>query len=258
VDSSRRPDRAGRRLRPPWRTWLCLSALAAALVVGAAALWHISRSRTFQFFGQLVPRVNTSQKIVALTFDDGPTPEATGHILSALADEQVRATFFVTGAELERNMAAGRQIVAAGHELGNHTYSHQRMVLVTPSFVRREVERTDELIRDAGYRGEIYFRPPYGKKLFALPYYLSRSGRKSVTWDVEPESRPEVAADSDRIAGHVLARARPGSIIILHVMYGGRAESLKAVKKIVAGLKAQGYSFKTVTELLAAGEQGGS
>jgi chitin deacetylase len=227
---------------------------AALIVVGAVVLWQVSRSRTFQFFGRLVPRVNTSQKIVALTFDDGPTPEATGAILSALAQERVRATFFVTGAELEQHMAAGRQIVAAGHELGNHTYSHVRMILVTPSFVAREVERTDELIRAAGYQGEIYFRPPYAKKLFALPYYLSRTGRTSVTWDVEPDSYPEIAADADKIAAHVLAQTRPGSIIILHVMYPSRRASLQAVPQIVAGLKAQGYSFKTVSELLAAAE----
>ncbi|HEX6183552.1 MAG TPA: polysaccharide deacetylase family protein [Pyrinomonadaceae bacterium] len=226
---------------------------SALVIAGLVALRQISNSRTFQFFGQLVPRVNTSQKVVALTFDDGPTPEATEQVLSILAEGQVRATFFVIGAELEKNMAVGKKIVDAGHELGNHSYSHGRMVLVTPSHVRREVERTDELIRDAGYRGEIHFRPPYGEKLFVLPYHLSRTGRKTVTWDVEPDSYPEVAADSDKIAEHVLSRTRPGSIIILHVMYRSRAESLKAVKKIVEGLKAQGYSFKTVTELLAAG-----
>src|SRR3982751_4313908 len=98
----------------------------AAFIIGAfVALWQISRSRTFQFFGQLIPRVNTSQKVVALTFDDGPTPDATGQILSVLDQEHVRATFFVIGAELEQHMAAGQQIVAAGHELGNHSYSHE-------------------------------------------------------------------------------------------------------------------------------------
>jgi len=228
--------------------------IAALVLAGFVFLWQISRSRTFQFFGRLIPRVSTSQKVVALTFDDGPTLDATGQILSALDQQHVRATFFVTGAELEKNMAEGKKIVAAGHELGNHSYSHQRMVLVTSSFVKGEIERTDKLIRDAGYQGEIYFRPPYGKKLFTLPYYLGKTGRKSITWDVEPESSPEIAADSDKIAEHVLSRARPGSIIILHVMYRSRSESLKAVRKIVEGLKAQGYSFKTVSELLAAEE----
>lgn len=78
-----------------------------------------------------------------------------------LCEADVKATFFVTGAELERNMNEGRRIVAAGHELGNHSYSHARMVLVTPSFVRHEVEKTDRLIREAGYGGEISFRIAY-------------------------------------------------------------------------------------------------
>jgi len=227
---------------------------ACVVVVSLTILWQISRSPTFQFFGQIVPRVETSQKVLALTFDDGPTVEATDEVLAILSAENVKATFFVTGKELEQNMAEGKKIVAAGHQLGNHSYSHERMLLVTPSFVEQEIERTDKLIREAGYQGEIYFRPPYGKKLFTLPYYLAKTGRKSITWDIDPDSYPEIATDSDKIVEYVLSRARSGSIIILHVMYKSRSESLKAVKKIVAGLKAQGYSFKTVSELMATGE----
>lgn len=226
-------------------------AAAAILVFTFVILWQVNRSRTFQFFGELIPRIETSQKVVALTFDDGPVPGATDSILSILEREQIHATFFVTGAELERHMAEGRKIVAAGHELGNHSYSHGRMTLVSPLYVRREIETTDKLIRNAGYEREILFRPPYGKKLFALPYYLSKTRRKSITWDVEPESYPDVAAIADKITEHVLSKTQPGSIIILHVMYPARSESLKAVPKIVQGLKSQGYSFKTVSELLA-------
>ena len=234
-----------------------LSALLVLLfIVGVCvALWQISRSRTYQFFGQLVAHVNTSQRVVALTFDDGPTPSATGEILSILKDEQIHATFFVIGGELETNMAEAKRIVSAGHELGNHTYSHERMLLVSPSFVKQEIESTDKLIREAGYQGEILFRPPYGKKLFTLPYYLSKTSRKSITWDIEPDSYPELAASSDKIAEHVLAKTQPGSIILLHVMYPSGRESMKAVRKIVDGLKAQGYSFKTVSELLALAHQ---
>jgi peptidoglycan/xylan/chitin deacetylase (PgdA/CDA1 family) len=221
------------------------------ILVGVVSLWKISRSRTFQFFGALIPRVNTSQKAVALTFDDGPIAGPTDEILGILAEENIKATFFVTGAELEKNLDQGRKIVAAGHELGNHSYSHVRMILVTPAFVKQEIESTDKLIRDAGYQGEILFRPPYAKKLLALPYYLSKTNRKSITWDVERDSYPEIAASADKIAEHVLSQTRPGSIIILHVMYPSRRESMRSVKKIVEGLKAQGYSFKTVSELLA-------
>src|SRR5262244_676594 len=96
-----------------------------------------------------------------------------------------------------------------------------------------QIAKTDQLIRDVGYEGEIFFRPPYAKKLFALPYYLAKTGRTSITWDVEPDSFPEIAANSDKIVQYVLSTARPGSIIILDVMYPSRIESLKAVPKII-------------------------
>lgn len=229
--------------------------LIAALVIllaGAMALWQVSKSRTFQFFGLIVPRVNTSEKVVALTFDDGPTPGGTNEILKELDDMNVKATFFVIGAELERNMSEGRKIVAAGHELGNHSYSHARMVLVTPYFVQQEVEKTDRLIREAGYSGKINFRPPFGKKLLALPHYLSRTDRKTITWDVEPDSDPEIASDSTRIIEDTRSRVRPGSIILLHVMYSNRRESLKAVRGIIESLRREGYRFVIISELLAA------
>jgi len=222
------------------------------ILVISVGLRQVSRSRTFQFFGEIIPRVDTSQKIVALTFDDGPTPEATDQILAILSEMNVRATFFVTGAELEQNLEQGKKLVAAGHQLGNHSYSHVRMFFVTPSFVKQEIESTDKLIRETGYQGDIHFRPPYGKKLFTLPYYLWKHRRKSITWDVEPDSYPEIAADANKIVEHVLANVRPGSIIILHVMYPNRRESMKSVKMIVEGLRAEGYEFKTVSELLAA------
>lgn len=225
--------------------------VAFSILVSVVGLRHISSSRTFQFFGELIARVDTPQKAVALTFDDGPTADATDQILAILDQENIKATFFVTGAELERDLNQGKKIVAAGHELGNHSYSHSRMFLVTPSFVQQEIETTDRLIRDAGYQREILFRPPYAKKLFALPYYLSKTDRKSITWDVEPDSYPDIAADADKIAAHVLSKTRPGSIILLHVMYPNRRESMRSVNKIVQGLKAQGYSFKTVAELLS-------
>ena len=234
------------------RKLIVICGIVVVVMAGLAILWRVSRSTTFQFFGEIVPRVHTSQKVVALTFDDGPTADVTPQLLATLEQEGIHATFFVIGAELEKNLDEGKRIVAGGHELGNHSYNHDRMILVTPSFVRQEIERTDQLIRAAGYQGDIHFRPPFGKKLFTLPYYLSKTNRKSITWDVDPDSYPEIAADSDRIVEFVLSKTQPGSIILLHVMYPNRRESLKAVKRIVEKLKEQGYSFKTVSELLQA------
>jgi len=124
------------------------------------------------------------------------------------------------------------------------------MVLKSPSFIKEEIEKTDQLIRMTGYSGEINFRPPNGKKLVILPYYLSQHNRKTITWDIEPDSFPEIANNSDQMVRYVVANTRPGSIILLHVMYSSRQESVNAIKGIVTGLKAQGYNFKTVSELL--------
>jgi peptidoglycan-N-acetylglucosamine deacetylase len=213
--------------------------------------WKLSRSRTLQLFGEIVPRVETSQKVIALTFDDGPTPEATDRVLSILRERQVKATFFLIRAEIEKNPALARRIASEGHELGNHSYSHAHMVLKSPSFIRGEIERTDQLIWDSGYEGAIHFRPPYSYKLVLLPYYLSKTNRKTITMDIEPDSYPEISGDSERIVNHVVERARPGSIILLHVMYKSREQSLMAVGGIIDRLKEQGYEFKTVSELLA-------
>ena len=225
---------------------IAVTVLAIALVIG---LWMLTNARSFQTFGRLVNRVETPRKIVALTFDDGPTTEVTRPLLDLLEKEQVRATFFVTGAELEKQITLGIRIVAMGHELGNHSYSHTRMFFVTPSFVQNEIERTDALIREAGYQDTIHFRPPFGKKLFVLPYYLSQTGRTTVTWDVEPDS--DARATAGEIAQRAVQNTRPGSIILLHVMYPNRVESLKAVGTIINDLKERGYEFVTVSELLA-------
>lgn len=237
-----------RLARFPMRIAVALMTVAAAM----AGLWRVSDLRGWQAFGRIVPRVETDEKVVALTFDDGPTPAGADSILSLLDSLGVRASFFVNGSSLAERPDVGRRFVAAGHELGNHTWSHPRMLLRSQAAIRREVEPTDSMIRLAGHTGPIFFRPPYGKKLFGLPWYLRRTGRTTVTWDVEPESFPEVDGDADRIAAHVLERARPGSIILLHVMYPSRAESRRAVPMIVHGLRQRGYRFVTVSELMAA------
>lgn len=229
------------------KLFISLSVILLILGIGGV-LFQISRSRTFQLFGELYPRIETSQKVVALTFDDGPTKAHTDEILQILREENVKATFYLMGAEIEQNPGETEKIVAAGHEIGNHTFHHERMLLVTPDFVKNEVEKTDELIKKAGYQGEITFRPPFGKKLFALPWYLSQNNRKSITWDVEPETYFQ---KSDDLIKNTLDNTRNGSIILLHVMYDSRAESMKSVRPIIKGLKEKGFEFKTVSELLA-------
>ncbi|MFC6013570.1 polysaccharide deacetylase family protein [Nocardia lasii] len=228
------------------RTWLIGVAVGIVVVLAVAAgLYVLMNSRTYQLQGRLVDRVETDEQVVALTFDDGPT-ERTPEVLAMLAELDVPATFYLVGKDLAAHPEYGTAIAAAGHELGNHTYNHHRMVLVSADTVRSEIERTDEQIRRTGYQGEITFRPPYGKKLWELPHYLARHDRTTVTWDVEPDSAG--GASRARIVEDTLARTRPGSIILLHVMYG--TESAAAVPDIVRGLRAKGYRFVTVSELV--------
>lgn len=229
------------------RRWIIGVALGLvtvlALLVGG---YQLMNSRSFQLAGRLVNRVDTTEKVVALTLDDGPSERAP-QVLDILAAAGVPVTFYLNGRDLAARPELGVAIVAAGHEIGNHTYSHRRMVLVSRDTVAAEVERTDVEIRKTGYRGPITFRPPYGKKLWALPRYLSDHDRTTVTWDVEPET---AGASADDIVAATVERVRPGSIILLHTMYGSGAASRAAIPRIVAELRADGYRFVTVSELL--------
>ncbi|MGM7723923.1 polysaccharide deacetylase family protein [Metabacillus sp. Hm71] len=219
------------------------------LIILGYGLLQVINSRSFQFFGEIINKVDTDKKVVALTFDDGPTNK-TDDILKILHEKNIKATFFLTGKEIEENFEEAKKIFNAGHEIGNHTYSHQRMVFKSPSFVKDEIEKTDKLIRKTGYSGEILFRPPNGKKLLLLPKYLADNDRKSILWDIEPETDPEIGADSEKIVQYVNDHVENGSIILLHVMYDSRQESLESVEGIINELTEQGYEFKTVSELL--------
>ncbi|MFL6660348.1 MAG: polysaccharide deacetylase family protein [Massilia sp.] len=228
---------------------LVVVALAGAALLGTA-VWKLSVSRSFQLAGKLVDRVDTTQKVVALTLDDGPTPGYTEQALAILNKQGVKATFYLVGQDVEKHPLETRAIIAAGHEIGNHSYSHQRMVFVSREQVANEIERTDTALRAAGYSAPLTFRPPYGKKLWELPSYLKQRGMTSVTWDVEPESRSKVATSAANITAFVANEVSPGSIVLMHVMYPARAESLKALPAVITALKAKGYTFVTVSELL--------
>jgi peptidoglycan-N-acetylglucosamine deacetylase len=242
-------------LRPPRRRRQALARLAglavAALAVVSAASLRLMDSRRHQLFGELVHRVETAQPLVALTFDDGPVPAAAEGVLELLAAEQVRATFFLNGEAVRAHPATAARIIAAGHEVGNHGHTHRALVGQPLALVRAEVEATDAALRAAGWDAPIHFRPPFGKKLILLPWYLGSTGRTTIMWDVEPETYADVAATPEGIVAHVLERAEPGSIVLLHVMYAGRATTRAALPGIIDGLRARGYRFVTVSELLA-------
>jgi peptidoglycan-N-acetylglucosamine deacetylase len=231
-----------------------LSITFAILATTAALLFgmlQLSNARSFQLFGEIVARVDTDRPLVAITLDDGPTPGHTTSVLAILKEHGIKATFFLTGREIDKHPMEAKAIVDAGHEIGNHSWSHQRMIAMSPGAVRNEIEQTDAAIRAAGYQGRPLFRPPYGKKLVTLPWYLAQHGRTTIMWDVDPEAHPAAATDPRALADLAIANAGNGSIIIMHVMYGSRETSRQALPAIIDGLKARGFAFATVSELLA-------
>lgn len=221
--------------------------LGCFILIGGL-LFKFSKSRNFQFMGNLISRVETSEKKIALTFDDGPT-ENTSLILEKLNELDIKATFFLCGKEIEERKQDAISIVANGHEVGNHTYSHRRMILVSYDFCKEEIEKTDALIREIGYEGEIYFRSPYFKKLFILPLYLNNTNRTNVLCDVEPETALGFDATATELADYVVSQVESGSIILMHPMYNPD-NILLALDIIVEELENRGYTFCTVEELL--------
>ena len=207
--------------------------------------YKLMNSRTIQLFGGLTYQVSTKQKVVALTFDDGPTKNVE-EILPLLKAYNAKATFFLIGNEIKKNPAEAKRIADAGQQIGNHSYSHNRMVFKSSSYIQEEIEKTDQLIRLAGYHGEIDFRPPNGKKLVGLPYYLNKHNRDTITWSLEPDSY--FSSSTDKV-NYVKKNVKPGSIILIHPMYDKTGEEVKTIKGILQSLSNKGYKFVTVNEL---------
>jgi peptidoglycan/xylan/chitin deacetylase (PgdA/CDA1 family) len=219
-------------------------------------LFYLRRASAPQIFGEAVRHVNTKEQVMALTFDDGPNPESTERILSLLEEYDAKATFFVIGQNAEKYPEIVQKIYAGGNEVGNHSWSHERLILKTPRFIRDQIDKTDGLLKNLRYEGVIHFRAPYGHKLFILPYILMKENRKNILWDIElndwdnpsPEMMMEVF---DK-------KAAPGSVILLHDGYTGerqsREETVSFVEMLLRKYTGLGYRFVTVSELLEAEE----
>jgi len=237
------PRRAAVR-RPPRIALLAL----LLLLVTALALWRIGKLPCWQMVGAVTCRVETNEKIVALSFDDGPTPEGVDAVIDELAKRKIHATFFLIGRDMERHPAQAKRLLAAGHELGNHSWSHGHMVGRSQAHYRAEIARTDALLRAAGTPHPTLFRPPYGQRLLGLPLAIRQEGYRSITWDVADEVGRHPTPQA--YARDIVSRARPGSIILVHPMYRGNKVERAAVPLILDGLAAKGYRIVTVGELL--------
>ena len=204
---------------------------------------------------KIIFKAKIKEKLVALTFDDGPHPEFTIELLDIFKENGIKATFFVTGKNIEKHKNIINRMIAEGHELGNHTYSHKNLIFKKKSMIFEEIERTDKLLHDLGVKGDIFFRPPYGRILFSAAAVLASLNKKVIMWNIPTKDYKE--NDPDIILKRIYKRIKPGSIIELHD-YGveragkkiDRQATINAVKILINELPKRGYGFRTVSELI--------
>ena len=190
------------------------------------------------------------RRVVALTFDDGPDPAHTPALLDTLRELDAPATFFLLGRQVDAHPALAARIAREGHELGNHTYSHRYLPLARSRSVAGELAATDTAIARATGTTPALARPPYGGRSPSNVRAFARAGKRLVLWDVN--SFDWKGAPADEVARRVLARVRPGSLVLLHEARAGGEVTIEAVRLLVPELRARGYELVTASRALAA------
>jgi peptidoglycan-N-acetylglucosamine deacetylase len=243
---------------------VALQTLLACALLALAGFWayEVSENPSNQLFGKTIVSGPADERVVALTFDDGPNPPYTSAILDVLEREHVHATFFVVGRAVAAYPAVVRRAVRDGDAIGNHTWSHGHMILMNAAQVRSSLAKTDDAIfRAAGVHTRI-MRPPFGARDWLVLDQARSLGYTPVMWSV-PLAKDWEEPPAQTILDRILPYVRDGSIIVLHDGNRGivcankrartcdRHSEIEATRLIIERLRSQGYSFVTVPELLA-------
>jgi len=198
-------------------------------------------------FPQLIWHIPTTEKVLYLTFDDGPTPDITEWVLSCLDSYQAKATFFCIGNNIDQNPDIFRRILESGHTVANHTYNHLKGWKTDTNEYIRDVELTQSLLQR--HSNTQLFRPPYGKFKISQAKQLLSLGYKIVLWDV-------LSYDWDRrispekCLGNVISKASEGSIIVMHDSVKAFENLSFALPRLLDHFSKDGYSFKALDVLL--------
>jgi len=197
----------------------------------------------------------TATKPIALTFDDGPWPTTTSQILAVLKQNKVKATFFVIGKNIEVYPQLLKQVVAEGHALGNHTWSHD-YGYYNEAAAARELDDTAKLVyKITGVKTSL-FRPPAGILNNGLAAYAAMKKYAVVMWSVDSKDWHYRGNTSQPLVESVLKDAKPGGIVLMHDGGGDRSTTVQALPQIITQLKKRGYTFVTVPDLLEMGNGG--
>ena len=217
-------------------------------VAAAGLLWFFFRPP----FGKNMVRLNTDKRIVALTYDDGPNPPYTERLLDVLAKHTVKATFFMIGNRIEKHPETVHRVIAEGHQIGNHSYSHPLLGFLPPFYVRRQIERTDDLLQQHGIAKDSVFRAPMLTRFLPVAYVLAKQDRIHISCNVW--SWDWTTQNPDKITETVLKQMKPGSIIVLHDgkaenKHANRSGTIEATDHIITALKQDGYQFVRLSDI---------
>lgn len=205
---------------------------------------------------EIVWEVPTEEKVIALTFDDGPDPVHTPRILDLLREYEARATFFVVGKRVEQYPELVVREMAEGHEIANHTYSHRFFTRNdSASEMAGEIRKAEEIIRKVTGHTPRLFRPPGGYYSEQLVRVSNASRYLVVLWSWHQDTKDWSKPGVRKIVGKVLNNARNGDIVLFHDFVRGKSQTTTALEQILPELKRRGYRFVTVSELLHYGWQ---
>ncbi len=220
-------------------------------VVTAASITTFPRSYEIAHWG------GGDRDVIALTFDDGPDPLYTGQILDILAEHEVPASFFATGAQMMRHPEMVKRILAEGHEVGSHTYSHTNISRMTPEMLRFDLNATQRVFESITGRNLLLFRAPYAVDAnpqiaaeIAPISTVGQLGYLTVNMNIDPKDW--WAPDADRIVSATVRQVEAGlrNIVLLHDAGGDRSQTVAALPRIIEELRARGYRFATASQLI--------
>lgn len=217
---------------------------------GAGLTLHPAAPRPGRKRPGLWNSVNTSRKVVALTFDDGPHPKLTPQLLDVLQREGVHATFFVLGSLAAAHPAILQRMAAEGHEVANHSWDHPRLPRLSGEKLAQQIRKTTDIIEQNTGQKVTLMRPTYGLYNDRVEHALINDyGLDIILWSVDPNDWKKPGASI--VARRLVSGAHPGAILLAHDIHPG---TIAAMPQAIAQLKALGYEFATVSELLAMDE----
>ncbi len=204
-----------------------------------------------EFPDTFIMNCHTTEKRIALTFDDGPDDKTTPKILDILNQYKVKATFFVVGQNIQRFSQVVERIVDEGHQVANHSWSHIRPTDLTDDLFESEVTLAKKALQDHADSSDVfYYRPPYGLLTHDQISWIRNKGALVISWSID--SLDWTGADAKQIRNKVVDSVHPGAIILMHSAGGkdNRSNTVIALPEIIKNLTEQGYEFTTVEELL--------